>query len=267
MPKLSSAVYVPVKKILVYGPPKSGKTELVGRLAEKGYILDWFDLENGSETLKKLPLEAQNNINLFRIQDSRASPLAIETMLKVIRGGKFELCWAHGKVMCPLCKKDRPQDIDIFDTAELIKDQRKRIMVMDSSTQLFDSTMNNITRAKPDDYKLERDDWGNIGKVLASYYSQVQVVPWNIICISHETPVEMNDGKEKLVPVGGSSSTSRNFAKYFSDVVYTYVENKKHKAASATTYANNILTGSRTGVELEKETDLDLSKLFKFAAQ
>lgn len=261
MPKLSDTTYSSVKKILIYGPPKSGKTQLVGNLASKGFILDWFDLENGGETLKKLPVSAQENINVFRIPDSRANPMAIETMLKVIRGGKMDICWEHGKVLCPICKVKSPKNFDIFDSSLLIGNA-KRIMVMDSSSQLFDSTSHNVTRNKPDDYKLERDDWGNISKILATYYSQVQAVPWNIICISHETPVEMNDGKEKLVPVGGSSSTSRNFAKYFSDVVYMYVENKKHKAASATTYANNILTGSRTGVELEKETEIDLAKFF-----
>ena len=42
-----------------------------------------------------------------------------------------------------------------------------------------------------------------------------------------------------------------NTAKYFDEVVYCEVRNKKHVAASATTYANNILTGSRSGTILE----------------
>jgi hypothetical protein len=73
----------------------------------------------------------------------------------------------------------------------------------------------------------------------------------------------MEDGKIKLVPVSGSSKSSMNTAKYFDHVVYCEVRNKKHIAASSTAYANNIITGSRTGVELEKDAVATLLKIFK----
>jgi len=51
--------------------------------------------------------------------------------------------------------------------------------------------------------------------------------------------------------VCGTTAFSRNTAKYFDHVVYCQVSNKKHNFASSTTYANNVLTGSRTDVALE----------------
>jgi hypothetical protein len=42
-------------------------------------------------------------------------------------------------------------------------------------------------------------------------------------------------------------------------VIYCELKNKKHISASSTTYANNILTGSRTDVTLES---LDAPSLF-----
>ena len=85
------------------------------------------------------------------------------------------------------------------------------------------------------------------------FLSYVQQAPYNIVCISHETEVEMEDGKSKLVPTAGTRNFSRNTAKYFDEVVYCEVKNKKHVAASSTTYANNVLTGSRTGNVLESK--------------
>jgi hypothetical protein len=73
----------------------------------------------------------------------------------------------------------------------------------------------------------------------------------------------MEDGKKKLVPIGGTSNFSKTFAKYFDDVCYLEIVNKKHRAASATTYSGSIVMGSRTGKELEKMETPNLLELFK----
>lgn len=83
MPALNTLHASKTKRILVYGPPKSGKTKLVGELAEKMKLI-WFDLENGKDTLFQLPQEWQANIDMFSIPDARAFPMAIETCLKVV---------------------------------------------------------------------------------------------------------------------------------------------------------------------------------------
>lgn len=248
--KLSQKSASKSHRVLVFGPPKSGKTQLAGSVAlnPKLNVL-LFDLENGSDTLLKLPPECHDRIEVISIPDTRGFPIAIETMLKVIKGGPVDICELHGKVSCAVCKsKSLP-----FARVELNSLGPDTIVIVDSLTQLTNSAIAHITKAQPEDYKMEFDDWANLGKLMETFLSYVQQAPYNIICISHETEVEMEDGKQKLVPTAGSRNFSRNTAKYFDEVVYCEVKNKKHVAASSTVYANNILTGSRTGNVLENK--------------
>lgn len=255
--KLSQKSSSNIHHILLFGPPKSGKTQLAGTLAAE-YNLHWFDLENGYETLLKLPTEQKDRIEIVSIPDTRSFPIAIETMLKIIKGGSFQICETHGKISCALCKKENAA----FSTVDTGKFTDKDVVVVDSLTQLTNSAIAHITKNQPDDYKLNYDDWGNLGKLMDAFLSHVQNAPFNVVCISHETETEMEDGKLKLVPTAGTRNFSRNTARYFGEVIYCEVKNRKHIAASSTTYANNILTGSRTGVVLEGSELYSLLPIF-----
>ena len=244
--KLTDKVKSRTHRVLVYGEPKSGKTELVSRLAER-YNLLYIDLENGYETMFKLPIPWQERIDIVSIPDTKVWPIAIETLLKVVTGTKVEICEEHGKVNCQLCKKNSAP----FATIELNALPEDTIVVIDSLTQLSNSAMNHLTRTQDDTYKPEWTDYRNQGQLLDKFLSQVQQAKYNIVCITHVVETELEDGKKKLVPVCGTTAFSRNTAKYFDHVVYCQVSNKKHNFASSTTYANNVLTGSRTDVVLE----------------
>jgi AAA domain len=250
--KLSDKIAVKAKNVLLFGPPKSGKTQLAGELANK-FNLIWFDLEAGVDTLLKLSPEAQNRVEVISLPDTRDFPVAIETMLKVIRGNPVDICEKHGKVSCAVCKKSGEEAAWVH--VHLNALGLDTIVVVDSLTQLTNSALAHITKGTDDLYKLDYDDWGNLGKLMDIFLSHVQQASFNIVCISHETEVEMQDGKQKLVPTAGTKNFSRNTAKYFSEVIYCEVKNKKHVAGSSTTYANNILTGSRTGQVLEAQAD------------
>lgn len=256
--KLSQKTACKTRRVLSFGPPKSGKTELAGKCAEEFKLL-WFDLENGVDTLMKLPEEWKERIEVISLPDTRSYPIAIETCLKAIKGTKGTICEAHGKWMCPICKQKGDPVVEI----ELNALGADTIVVFDSLTQLTNSAIAHITKNQPDDYKLTYDDWGNLGKLMDTFLSHVQQAPFNVICISHETEAEMEDGKNKLVPTAGTRNFSRNTAKYFDEVVYCEVKNKKHIAASSTTYNNNILTGSRSGSALETLASPSLIPIFK----
>lgn len=256
--KLTDATKSTTNTVLLFGPPKSGKTQLASELSSHFNLL-WFDLENGWVTLTKLPPKQQERIELIQLPDTRSYPIAIETMLKVIKGGKVSICHAHGKVDCAVCKKSNPTGFTHVCLNDLGPDW---IFVTDSLTQLTNSAIANITKAQPDDYKLNYDDWGNLGKLMDIFLSHVQQAKYNVVCITHETEVEMEDGKSKLVPTSGTRNFSRNTAKYFGHCVYVEVKNKQHRAASSTTFATNILTGSRTDVVLESGV-ADLLRIFK----
>jgi len=256
--KLSQRTASKSRRILLFGPPKSGKTWLAGQLAKEFKLL-WFDLESGVDTLLRLPEEQKENVEVISLPDTRSYPIAIETMLKVIKGAPVEICEEHGKVGCAICKKAGAS----FNQVALNSLGLDTIVVVDSLTQLTNSALSHITRNQSEDYKLEFDDWGSLGKLMDIFLSHVQNAPFHIVCITHENEVEMVDGKEKIVPTAGSRNFSRNVAKYFDEVYYLQVKNGKHVVGSSTTYANNILTGSRGGHVLESDAEPSLIPVFK----
>lgn len=252
-------------KVLVYGPPKSGKTALVGKLAEK-YKLHWFDLENGIKTLLNpamLKPEFRKNVNVINVPDHRVNPVAISTLIDVFRGGHKRICYDHGKVNCPLCAK-RPEAK--WSEIDLSKLGDGDIVVIDSLSQLSASALNKITLAqinKPggEEYKPSWDDYAAQGALIAQVLTLFQVLDMNIVCISHETDSESVTGKDKVVPVAGTRNASRLSAKYFDEVVYCTVFNKKHKAYNSSTYDPTVVTGGRYGVTLDNQKDDELSLL------
>jgi len=240
------------RRIMVFGPPKAGKTQLVGHLAER-FNLHWFDLESGSNTLMKMPKDLKSKVELFTVPDTKDTPTAFATCLKVMKGGSHSICRKHGKVACVVCKKDAPTEFDTFNLGSLGTED---CLVFDSITQVVNSVRAIICAGKPDDYKLLQDDWGQMGNLMDMFLSYIQAARHtNVVCISHEMMVPTVDKSEKIVPTAGTRNFSRNSAKYFDDIVYAAVENGKHTFSSSSTYRAKILTGSRSGVALEKSKD------------
>jgi hypothetical protein len=255
--KLTDKAHSKTSRVCVYGAPKSGKTQLVSQLSSNFNLL-WFDLENGYETLLKLPTSQQERIELISLPDTRIYPIAIETMMKVVSGNKVEICEKHGKVSCALCKKDAAPTSSIC----LPEIKSDTIVVIDSLTQLSNSALAHITKNQPEDYKPQFDDWGYLRIIVEKFLSQIQQASYNVVCISHEEEVEFEDGRKKIVPVCGSSKSSRNTAKYFDHVVYSELKNKKHCFSSSTSFSNTVLTGSRTDITLESKDVPTLLDIF-----
>lgn len=244
-------------RVLVYGPPKVGKTLIYGKLAQKFNLLI-FDLENGTKPLRTLPIEWQERIFVINLPDTRIYPIAAETCLAVIKGAKGTICEKHGKWNCLVCKKNG----DPMDEIELNALGTDWIVIFDSLTQLGNSVMSHLTRTKDDLYKPDWEDYRNQGALLDKFLSQVQQAGFNVCCTTHETETKMEDGKAKLVPVSGTTNFSRNTAKYFDDVVYCQVTNKKHQFFSNTTWSNQVLTGSRGEINIEDQEEASLLAFF-----
>lgn len=244
------------KKVLVYGAPKTGKTEVVAKLAAKKKLW-WLDLEDGIKTVfnnPRIPKEWLDNIEYFHLPDTQIFPIAARTVLKLIKGGEKNICHSHGAVECPMCKRDGAG----FSSINLSAFTNEDVLVIDSVSQLAASAMNDIQskviQADKFDEKPSWDDYFNQGRIMDRIFSIMQQAPFNVVAISHEQMVLQEDKSNKIVPIGGSSQFSKTFAKYFDEVIYTEIVNKRHVAASSSTYKSGVMTGSRTGKELEKST-------------
>jgi len=245
--------------ILVFGPPKSGKTVLVGKLAEH-FRLVWLDLDGGVKAIRNnVAPEFHKNINVISMPDSKAFPVAIETTLKIFTGAPVRICAKHGVHQCSACVKDPGAAWTEFCLNTMEDDQ---ILVIDHAAQLSQSCTNFITKGKGDDYKPDWDDWMKQGVLLDRIFSHIQTGRYHCCVITHEMGIEMEDGKEKLVPTCGTRNYSRTFAKFFDHIVYSELFNKKHKFTSSTTGTLNALTGSRTNVALEAEQTPELYMMF-----
>lgn len=258
MPNLSTMKPSTRHSVCVFGPPKSGKTELMGELSKK-FRLKWFDLENGIATLFKLPNEQKERIDIIQLPDTKAFPIGIQTMLKVITGAAVSICEEHGKIDCLICRKEQKPEQRIC----LNECTDQDIVVVDSGTALSSSAMNHITKNQNDDYKYEWDDYRKQGTLLDRFLTEVQQARFNIVIATHELEVDLEDKSKKLVPLFGSSNYARNSAKFFGHVVYCTKQNNKHKFASATTYSNNVLTGSRTDIAIEGMEAASLIPIFE----
>lgn len=236
---------------IVFGAPKTGKTKLVGELSEK-LKLKWIDLEQGSLVLKQLPAEWRKNIDIVSIPDSRNFPIACQTLLKMFTLRKGSICYVHGNWNCPQCV---PKGITGLFPVDLTLQKEDEIWVIDSITQLAQSFMSHIMKPLWDKDNEAMPEWKHYahqGNLLANIMSQIQVGKYNLVAISHEIQAETPDEKSKLVPIAGTRNFSATVAKFFDSVVYTEIRAKQHKFGSGSTYGLNIISGTRTDIEIEK---------------
>lgn len=254
--KLTDYKQSAARKICVYGDPKTGKTDLVAQLAEKKKLW-WFDLDDGIKTVINSPRIKQewwDNIELFKIPDTQVMPIGARTMLKVIKGRPCSICHMHGAVDCPICKRENP---DAFTSIDLSTFTNNDVMVIDSTTQLAQSAMNDIQyksiQAEKYDDKPTWDDYFNQGRIMDRIFSTIQQANFNVVAITHTVMTEMEDGSKKIVPVGGTREFSSKFAKYFDDVVFCEIVNKRHNYSCLSTYKSNVISGSRANKELSKD--------------
>lgn len=253
------ATISPNHSILIYGPPKSGKTKLVGTAAKipELHRIFWFDLENGIETLIHMGLTEQemDKITVFKLPDTRDNPIAIETMLKAFSKSAVKICEQHGKVACTECAK-AGQPFTDFHLSNLTHHD---LVVIDSGSQLGDSALNAACIGKDASYKPGWDEYGMQGKWLGDILSIIQQAKnTNFVIITHEIALEDDDKRDKVFPLMGSKNFSMKVSKYFGTVAYVSKKMNKHVAGSSSTYRGDVLTGSRVNATLEKLPEPDM---------
>lgn len=256
------------KHVIIFGPSGSGKTKLALALAEH-YNIHLLSLENGHSVGKQLPTAWQDRINVIRIPDTKAAPVGMAAILRLVKMGRINLCEVHGMDNCATCMKIEGAGWNALDLSTL---GPQDILVLDTTTQLTFSTMSHIGKGAGDEWKPEFEDWRKLKNFMEMVFSFFQVAPFNIITISHEelvqTEGEANKDFEKsssfkLVPSAGSANFARSFARYFDTVVYTEVKNGKHIFNSKTTYSNSVLTKDRFNIDVNANPEKGLLPLFQ----
>jgi len=237
----------------------AGKSTLAAKLSTH-YNLHWITLENDVDILLKLPKEDWHRVKVYNLPDSATFPVAADSLMKLFSNGKAKFCHAHGVDDCKVCRKESPTAFSELNFRDL--DPKADIVVIDSGSQLGHSILAHATKDHPVDYKPERDDWGALRKWTEFFSSQWQAARVNLVVLFHAVEVEMEDGRTKMVPSFGSKDMSSKIAKAFSHVVYLDIMNGIHKAYSASTYSNNVLTKSRTDFEIERLQQASLLPIF-----
>lgn len=258
---------IDLKRVLIYGQPKSGKTYLAATIARVPSIkrIYWFDLENGSCTLinpaLNLTSEQMNKVELITLADTKDYPIAIETMLKVMSSRKdITICEDHSKVNCIHCKGMTNKGLSAMPAIASLT--AEDCIVVDSLSQLGDSAFEVGSRTTSStDNKYAK--YAEQGRLLSDFLGMVQQVRTNVICITHVTTNEAEDTKkETVIPLCGTRNFSLKVSKYFNTVIYLSVELKKFKAGSSPTYKINVTAGDRLGVKLEEKNTSEMGDLF-----
>lgn len=249
------ATILPNHSMLLYGPPKTGKTRLVGTAAKIPEIqrIFWFDGENGAETLLHMGLsEAEmDKVVLFKIRDTKDEPIFIETVLKAFTAKTgVNICDLHGRCDCAVCKKDKLPST-YFNMRECTHND---LVVIDSGSALGDSAMAALCLGKDSMYKPGWDEYGIQGKWLGDILTVIQQCTFtNFAVITHEICIENDEKKDVFYPLMGTKAFSMKAAKYFGTVCYVHKKMNKHAAGSSSTYRGDLVTGSRVNAKIEKD--------------
>jgi len=242
---IDSAEEVYHKHILIWGPPKSGKTHLLATAVKSPYIdrVFWLDNERGLETLlyartvddsPLLTPEEMGKIIPFNIQDTFEEPRAAETFLRTFRPGHSSptVCITHGRVDCPKCPPERRVPFNLKTCGD------RDLIIVDTLSQLGESILA-VTMGK-NTYKDLRKYYGDFTLDIIPILTAIQSASTNIICATHtidETKIVKDPMTkqtfEKLLgtyPLCGSKNFSKNkLAKHFNYSIYTYTQGKNHK--------------------------------------
>lgn len=242
------------KSCLIFGPPKTGKTVLAGKLSKKFKVL-YFDTENSRETFYA-PNNAEffnlDNIYVQPIFDTSRRPLAQEFFRDFFDGKKVKVCPDHGLKVCPACTANK-LDFNEYAITDIPEDM---IVVIDSASQLDISIQSKVyggagknwetAKATFDQWAQCNHIWDNIGTTIQNCGN----IPVKILMIHHQH----KDDDNRMYPSVSTKNYGATYSKFFSHVIRTGAENRKYSVA-VTAIEGKGDAGNRAGITSMKTDD------------
>lgn len=265
--------------VLVWGPPRTGKTRWVSSIAKAPQIkkIFFWDTENGFESIihatntdgtPYLSEEELTKINLIPILDTPERPLAAETLLKAFSSTSRTIYVnsADGKVRA----KGQETDTDVCISPEDWGPDTAH--VIDTIGQLGVSVLN-LARLEMGDVKDQRRWYQFANQHLNNFFTMVQASNAYIICVTHVLTDEVVLARDKsgnptstrddYYPLCLSKNYAMNVAKYFGSVIYRYIDGFSFAHVSTPTKKRGIQAGTRTNIDISSLPDATLPEVLK----
>lgn len=247
-----------LRKVLIYGEPTTGKTELAATVALSPHIkrVFWFDLDKSLETVifsPRISDEAREKIIPFDITGSNSEPYAVELFLQAFTGRKpKKLCYAHAKLGCPKC-------VGMGQTMQwsLYSLGADDAVVIDPGSKLSEYMFAYASMENETNNKIQW--WGDFYGYMDNIQSALLDCPTNIIWISHELDLTkiVNKGTKqerevlvRTVPICGSRNYSKKFSKDFGYKISTYISGSSFRATVTPGENNKAIVGARRPIHL-----------------
>lgn len=214
-------------KLLIYGPPKAGKTtSAITGLLNAGLKVLYLNLETNTDGL----MEHADNPNLIVMQLTERAGSQYKAINAMLKTSIIPICSAHNMYECPTCD---PKNVAGFWGASL-RAPKGAVVVIDTVTQILLSIRNAIVAENPQ-YESFTIDTGKNAKVDTSLYTMfarkleaiigelvTQPYPMLFLAHSHNTKnIFESDASDSFVPLlgSGTSSASLNLARNFAAVI------------------------------------------------
>jgi len=243
------------KLINLWGEPFSGKTSIIGTLAEYGYNIDYINFDNNINPLMSLSPEASARINNILVQDSITKPniavffdgLRIKPIAKI--------CTKHGYIDCVDCKQSG--EFLLYSPLNTTAD----LTVIDSASTYLSSAMI-ASKNEAMLLKTTFNHFGVQGLHVDTLLYFAKSVKSNVMIICHDIQMA-NTLKENYVddyyPLLGTRPKSKTSMSVFTEILATIKEKDTYQVSKTKTRFAD-LRNRELEMKLKNKPRLDILK-------
>ncbi len=240
--------------LVLYGAPKTGKTQLIGKLAEVGWKIKILDFDCGIKTLvNSVPKQYHNNIEFLSVSSTKLVPRALEVALTAFtKTGPSYFCTEHQVNKCKYCNMPNAEAFEWDYTP-----RSDTIYVLDSMTALTNALVFHYGGPGKDDdesFRLEFKEWAFVTGRCTQILANIKNSGCNTIITAH-AEIQVDDlARTTISPFAGTSKFSAKWAGDFDHIVYTEIKAAKDYGVYSMPPRAGIQVGTRSGIDISLPT-------------